>query len=309
MGRLAILCPGQGSQHPAMFNLIRSLAQPPAAPDLAALENLLGRPLDALLADLHALYANRSAQPLVVAATLAVWEALRPALPPVDVVAGYSVGELSAYAVAGSLGADEAVALASRRAACMDAASAGSEAQGLLALSGLTPTDAGDALSAHGLHLAIENGADAFIVGGGASGLTAFAGWAAAAGAHVTPLPVGVASHTPLMQTAAEAFSGDLQESALRDPALPVLAGVSGDRVTSRAGAITALTRQMTQTVRWADCMDALAEAGVSVALELGPGVTLTRMLRERHPQIEVRSICNFRSVRGTIDWVARHAG
>ena len=69
--RLLLLCPGQGDQHPDMFKLARTN---PAANTLA----------DRLLSG-HAgddIYANRIAQPLIVAATLSMWEALRAHTPP-----------------------------------------------------------------------------------------------------------------------------------------------------------------------------------------------------------------------------------
>jgi [acyl-carrier-protein] S-malonyltransferase len=52
--------------------------------------------------------------------------------------------------------------------------------------------------------------------------------------------------------------------------------------------------------------MDACVERGVTVALELGPGAALSRMLRERHPQLQCRSLADFRSLAGALAWLRR---
>jgi len=303
MGRFAILCPGQGGQHAGMFEILGGLPH-----DRAQLSNLGGHPLDTALARIDILFANRSAQVLVVAATLAAWHALQTHVPQPALVAGYSVGELSAHAVAGTLSADQAMSLAVLRAAAMDACVGPGAPQGLLAVSGVRHDMLTAMLPSSGLWLAIENGPDAHIVGGHAAALDEFAIEAARAGARSTRLQVAVASHTPLMAEAAEQFRVALQDAALSAPGAAVLAGISGARVTSAAAAVASLSGQIMQTIRWMDCMDALAEAGIDVALELGPGAALSRMLRERHPHIEVRSVSDFRSIRGVAAWVGRHA-
>jgi [acyl-carrier-protein] S-malonyltransferase len=53
--------------------------------------------------------------------------------------------------------------------------------------------------------------------------------------------------------------------------------------------------------------MDATAEAGMTVALELGPGAALARMLQARHPQIACRSVADFRTLDGIVAWLGRH--
>ena len=118
--RLLLLCPGQGGQHGAMFDLARTDAGAAAMLDAAGLSAV----------DLETMFDNRVAQPAIVGATLAMWEALRRRLPAPSLVAGYSVGELSAYGVAGALDPLDAVRLAATRAGLMDAAIAAPQALG-----------------------------------------------------------------------------------------------------------------------------------------------------------------------------------
>lgn len=319
-GRLAILCPGQGAQHAGMFDLARADARVSRLLDVWLdgwlVDAGLNMPLDAILQDRELLYSNRIAQPLIVAAALAMWEALRDMMPPPVLAAGYSIGELAAYGVAASLTPPEAIRLARMRATLMDecagqgpAASPRQPRQSMIAVSGLSVRLAGELLRPQGFHVAIDTGEDSAIAGGPSGARAAAEDSILRAGGRVTVLPVEVASHTPLMQAAVAPLEDLLRNSAFADPAFPVLSGIGAEPVHCAGRAITALARQVAQTIRWKDCMDACAEAGITVALELGPGAALSRMLQARHPGIECRSVADFRTLDGIGKWLARRLG
>ncbi len=308
--RLAILCPGQGAQHAAMFDLLNE--DPEGAQFLAQcdLAGLLQAPLQQVLADPAQLYANRNAQPLIVAAQLAAWQALREPLATLAgapaVVAGYSVGELSAQAIAGVIPAPATVALAAQRAAYMTQAASAQPAQGLMAVGGIALVSVQSTLKRHGAHVAIITGDDTLIAGGSDTALQAAAVELAAMGARSSALPVGLASHTPLMQAAVAPLAAKLAAMVRHDPKSTLLAGVTGQAVADARQAQDLLLRQLTEPIQWAACMDACVERGVTVALELGPGAALSRMLRERHPQLQCRSLADFRSLAGALAWLQR---
>lgn len=302
-GRLAILCPGQGAQHPAMFDLARTDPATSRLLDGWLDDSSIGELLRAALDNEHA-FANRVAQPSIVAATLAMWTALgdlRPAL-----VAGYSIGELSAYGVAGALDPTALVRLAIERARLMDACVAEGPGQGMVALSGMPGGSSAALLRRHGFHPAIVTGDDALVAGGPAGQREALAAAATAAGGKATVLPVAVASHTPLLQGAVAPFAALLGAQHWQAPACPVVSGISAEPVHDAAKALAELPRQIAEPIRWKECMDALPEAGVTVALELGPGAALSRMLQARHPQIACRSVAEFRSLDGIHAWLGR---
>jgi [acyl-carrier-protein] S-malonyltransferase len=294
--RLLILCPGQGGQHAAMYDLARLDPRGAALIDACA-----------PAPDPATLFANQTAQPAIVAASLATWEALRPRLPAPALVAGYSIGELAAHGVADALAAPDAVALAALRAAIMDrAAAAGPD--GALAAIGALPLGQVRAIAqAAGWHIAIVNGEDACVAGGPGSAYAAFAGACEAAGGRVQRLPVALASHTPLIGAAVQAYAEALRAAPFHGWRCPVLSGISGARVTSREAAIEHLSLQLAQTIEWRACMDAAVEGGITVALELGPGAALARMFQARHPQVACRSAADFRSLDGVVSWVERH--
>lgn len=290
-----------------MFDLARTDPQASALLDNCLSVARLGIPLQEILADNDLLFSNRMAQPLIVAAAMATWEAIRHDVPAPALVAGYSIGEVAAYGVAGALAAVDTVALAVSRARLMDGCMKTMPEQALVAISGLSYRAAAPVLQQCGFHLAIATGEDTFIAGGSARLLVELQRLIPGSGGHLTVLPVAVASHTPCMAPAVAPFAEALGRHRLADPAIPVLSGISAEQVFRADKAISHLSRQIAEPIRWADCMDACAEAGVTVALELGPGAALSRMLHARHPQIECRAVAEFRSIGGVKTWLTRH--
>jgi [acyl-carrier-protein] S-malonyltransferase len=305
--RLALLCPGQGGQHPAMFDLARADQRAGQQLDQWLADARLGEALNTILSNDALLFSNRLAQPLIAAATLAMWEALRSDVAAPALIAGYSIGELSAYGVAGALSAGDTVILAATRARMMDACLKNGPPQLLIAISGQSAAAIGEITRRYDFHVAIENGEDSFIAGGPAALLTKVQGSLTALGAHVTVLPVEVASHTPFMRPAVAPFADALRHRRFIDPSIAVLSGTSAEMIHASETAILHLSRQIAEKIVWHACMDACAEAGMTVALELGPGAALSRMLRARHPRIECRSVADFRSLDGIKKWLARY--
>lgn len=290
-----------------MFALARTDQQISMLLDQWLTDAQLGAPLDAILSDDSLLFSNLMAQPLIVAATLATWEALKNDVFAPALVAGYSVGELAAYGVAGALAATDVVALAASRARLMDGCMKTVPSQALIAVSGLAAQSARALLQSYDFYIAIETDEDSFIAGGPAGRLSEVQDRIATSGGHITVLPVEVASHTPFMRPAVAPFAEELRRRRFIDPRVPVLSGISAEMIYQPEKALSHLSRQIAETIMWKDCMDACAEAGITVALELGPGAALSRMLHARHPQIECRSVADFRSLDGIKKWLARH--
>ncbi len=293
--RLLLLCPGQGGQHSGMFDLARQHARANALLEACGYG-------DATRADM---FSNQVAQPSIVAATLAMWEAIKDELPAPALIAGYSVGELSAYGVAGALAFSHAVALAVERASAMDAATSTTPPQGIAAIGGLPLATLKELATAAQCHVAIITGEESCIVGGLRQQLATLAHSVPATGGRIDMLPVAVASHTPLMAPAVAPFAAALQAAPFAALSCPVLSGISARRIDGRALAVDHLSRQLCAPIAWSECMEAAAEAGITVALELGPGAALTRMLAARHPTIACRSVSDFRSMQGIGNWVA----
>jgi [acyl-carrier-protein] S-malonyltransferase len=290
-----LLCPGQGAQDPAMFDMAR---QDPGASAF----------IDATAVDAKApdIFANQVAQPLIVAATLAMWQALAPRVAAPVLAAGYSIGELAAHAVAGALDHTAAVSLARERARLMDQAALAQPGQAMASAGGLPLVRMRQLAEQHGLHVAIVTGEDTCIVAGDGAGIAALEDALLAIGGRYQRLPVAVASHTPLMATAVEPFAARLASASHGPYAFPVLSGIDASRVQDKQRCVEHLSRQLVEPIMWSACMDAAVEAGVTVALELGPGAGLSRMLRGLHPGIACRSVSEFRTLDGIVSWLER---
>ncbi len=306
MTRLALLCSGQGFQHPAMFALTDERA---AGAIFAAAEAVQGRDVReiAASADRAAMHDNATAQVMACTQALAAADVLRDAIDEDVVIAGYSVGELAAWGVAGVFDAETLLRLAEARAAAMDAAADGTPG-GLAAVRGL-PRGRLDALCReHGSHVAIVNGTDQIVIGGVRDALGATLEAARAAGAgKVTALAVGVASHTPLLAGAIVPFREALRRAEAHT--LPadrrLLSGIDGATVFDLSAGLDKLARQVAQTVEWQACMEACRAAGVTRALELGPGGALAHLMAESLGARNSRALDDFRSLDGIRRWLS----
>ena len=303
---LAILCSGQGAQHPAMLDMI---ANHPAASEIIRMgEAELGFKLREVVAQRDKIFLNSIAQPLICLTQLAFWTALRRNTAKPAAFCGYSVGELGAYACAGAFDAGELARIAAARAALMDKAAAATHG-GMLALQGLRRDEVDRQCKDHRAWVAIAIGEEEFVIGGEDAALEKLSPALTEKGARLTRLKVGLASHTPLLSVAVQPFRELLDASSMTSPATPVVAGIDAAWVVRRETAIEKLAQQLDRTIAWASCLDMLYERGCRVFLELGPGRALARMTQARFGEGDVmaRAIDDFRSLDGVSAWLAKH--
>ncbi len=304
--RLAIVCSGQAGQRREMLDGI--LGSPDVEELCGAAGELLG--LDPAswwrrLGD-EAIFANENAQFAIAIYQIAVWQRIRTAIPEPVMIAGYSLGELLAYHVAGALDARETLRLVQERSRGMNAASSGISTLGgcMLLRRGKTSAVAEQSLARSALDVAIIRSPGEVVLAGPADEIDRFLAGGEPSDPNLIRLQVATPSHSHYLAQAARQFQTVLEESALKAPSIPVLAGISGLRVRTRAEAVETLSRQIDTTIRWDRCMDALKEAGVTTVIELGPGSDLAKLIESRHPQISARSIDDFRDWRAVSVWL-----
>jgi [acyl-carrier-protein] S-malonyltransferase len=306
--RLAILCSGQGGQHPGMFALTG--ACPAAQALFAQATALLGHDPRSWVNEVEVavLHVNRAAQLLCVLQALCAAVALEEALPRERCIAGYSVGEMAAWSLAGLFAPRDALALTAARAEAMDAARHG--AQGMLFIRGLERPVIDDLLADQDAAVAIVNPGSAFVIAGSQGALQSIAAAARRQGAaRVVPVGVEVASHSPLMHAASLAFRArlaDVPVTAVPLPGTRLVSGIDGAVVLNGPAAVGKLASQLSQTVQWAACLDACVEAGTDTFLELGPGRALAEMAANAYPGVAARSVDEFKSLEGVRAWLAR---
>jgi [acyl-carrier-protein] S-malonyltransferase len=295
---LGLLFPGQGTQHAGMLPWLGHGCEP-----LVWLAQRLGPDWRDRLADPNWSSRNTTAQCLLTALSLAAWQQLGPLLPAPVAVAGYSVGELAAFSVAGVFDAAAALELATQRARIMDQCVAGHDT-GLLSVSGARTGLIELACSRHGLAVAIRIGPDRAVLGGLTAALQAAQDELQVVGATCSRLNVAIASHTPWLAAGVPALADVLAGLPFKAPQLALVCNYSGATLRRGAELRHALAAQIAQTVCWDQCMDTLAERRVSCVLEVGPGTTLSRMWQMRDPQIPVRSIDEFSHPLAVACWV-----
>jgi [acyl-carrier-protein] S-malonyltransferase len=250
------------------------------------------------------IYRNDRAQPLVCAAILSRWQMVAPDLPKPSLVLGYSVGEVAAHAIAGSFTTEACLRLATRRAAVMDQASP--EDAGLMAVLGMNETQVRALCEDSGAEVSIVNAATHYVLGGTSATLDAAASVARSLGARTVRLKVGSPAHTSALSPAAAAFEHELSGAAITAPRLPILAGIDGRLVRNALDVKQSLAAQISQTVNWRRCMAHAVEMGISTFLELGPGNALSSIVHESFPNVQARSLDDFRTMSGAIATVRR---
>ncbi|MHA3020957.1 ACP S-malonyltransferase [Mycobacterium sp. BMJ-28] len=272
---LAMLAPGQGSQTPGM--LTPWLELPGADERVATWSKISGLDLARLgtTAGAEEITDTAVTQPLVVAATLLAHEELtRRGLIDDDlVVAGHSVGEIAAYAIAGVISADDAVALAATRGAEMAKACA-LEPTGMAAVLGGDEAAVLEALARFDLVPANRNAAGQIVAAGAIAALEKLAEDPPAK-ARVRVLATAGAFHTHYMAPAAEGYAAAAVKVAAAEPTATLLSNADGQPVADAADAMAKLVAQMTRPVRWDLCNETLRGLQVKAIVEFPPAGTL----------------------------------
>ncbi|GAA5058024.1 ACP S-malonyltransferase [Nocardia callitridis] len=271
---IALLAPGQGSQKPGM--LAPWLDLPGAAERLSLWSKASGLDLARLgtTATADEITDTAVTQPLVVAAALlAAAEINDEAIDSDIVVAGHSVGELAAAAVAGVISADEAVMLAAIRGAEMAKACA-LEPTGMSAVLGGDEAAVLERLAELDLIPANRNAVGQIVAAGRLESLAALADNPPEK-ARVRALPVAGAFHTAFMAPAQDAVTEAIAQIVPSEPTRTLLSNFDGKPVASGADAVAKLAAQVTRPVRWDLCTETMRAAEVSMVAELPPAGTL----------------------------------
>jgi [acyl-carrier-protein] S-malonyltransferase len=220
------------------------------------------------------------AQPLIVAAGLVVAEALLDV--PLEslqvVVAGHSVGEITAAALTGTLSSQDAMAFVRVRANTMADAAAATPT-GMAAVVGGDPEEVLAAIAAAGLAPANMNSKGQTVAAGTMEQIAALVA-APPAKARVIPLQVAGAFHTHHMAPAVSALEALAPSLSPHAPKVPLLSNYDGAVVPSGKAALESLIAQVSRPVSWDLCMETMSAMGVTGLIELTPAGTLTGLAK-----------------------------
>jgi malonyl CoA-acyl carrier protein transacylase len=271
---VALLFPGQGSQTADMRESVERWR-----PDLLELacaevsEDLFERAGD----------GTRWAQPAIFCAALAGYEQLKDRYEA-DLMAGHSLGEITALVAAGALAAPDGLRLVAARGRLMEEAAGG----GMLAVrvrGDRAPIE--EVVTETGLAIANDNAPDQLVLSGALGALDRAEELLRDRKVRAKRLPVGGAFHSPLMEPAVEPFRELVDRIDFREPRVPVLSCVTAAPF---ADPRDQLVLALTSPVRWTEVMSVLRELGATRYVETGPGRVLTNLVRKSLDDVEAEA-------------------
>jgi len=280
---LAYIFPGQGSQYVGMGMDLCERHE--AARDLfERADALLGVPLSRICFEGPGdeLKQTRNTQPAIFLHSMAAAALLNRR--GVTMAAGHSLGEYSALVFAGAMSFEDGLSLVRLRGEAMQRA--GEEKKGTMAaVVGLAPAVVEvlcvEATAAGVVQCANFNSPGQIVISGSVEGVHKAMELAKAKGAKlVKELVVSGAFHSPLMQSAREGLQKALSATKIQDAQIPVYANVSAKPVQKAEEIRTLLAAQLTSAVRWEESVAAMAAAGASTFVEIGPGKVLQGLVK-----------------------------
>lgn len=307
---LAILCSGQAGQHRDMLDEL--LLTPECESIREAASDVLGKDIERWWNSLDdkSIFLNSNAQFGIAFYQMATFVRISSLLPEIKLVAGYSLGELISYFVAGGLSATETFKLVRERARLMDeSAGGGRDDEGCMALwrgrvSPATLAARDCAIKENHLDVAIKRKDGEIVLAGSGDAISRFVANLQVMNPNLIRLPVTIPAHSHYLASASDSFRDILYASSISLPRIAVLSTVEAMPVRSRDEVVTALSRQISTTIRWNECMDAIAESGIDKVIELGPGNDLARLIGSEHQSISAHAVSDFGNFRAMAEWL-----
>ena len=232
--------------------------------------------------DAEALKQTKVTQPAIFLHSVILAKVMGSDFAP-DMVAGHSLGELSALTASGALNFADGLALVSKRALAMQAACE-LQPSTMAAVLGLEDAvvekiceeTAGIVVAAN------YNCPGQLVISGEVPAVEAACESLKEAGARrALMLPVGGAFHSPLMEPAREELAKAIEGTAFSAPICPIYQNVTAAAVTDPEAIKANLIKQLTASVRWTQSMQQMIADGAETFIEVGPGNVLQGLIKK----------------------------
>ena len=295
MGGVSFLFSGQGDQFPGMGqNLYETYPAAREAFDLC--ESLRPGTLEQCFrGTAEELKETRNTQPCLFAMELAAAAVLEEKGIVPEAAAGFSLGEVTAAAFTGIVDRETGFRLVCKRGALMQEAAEQFDTS-MAAVVKLTPETVQELCSRYSQVYPVNfNCPGQITVSGLAEQMTAFAADVKAAGGRAIPLKVGGAFHSPFMAQAAQAFADELANAAMSKGRMPLYSNVTARPYEEDPR--TLLAKQIASPVLWERIIRNMADAGMDTFIEIGPGKTLTNMVKKILPQAKTYCVAEMETL------------
>lgn len=292
MGKLAFLFSGQGDQYPGMG---KALAEKyPAAEAIFQMCDGIrpGTSAQCFTGTEEELKETKNTQPCLFAMELAAAEALLEKGIRPDAVGGFSLGEVAAAAAAGIFDKETGFRLVCKRGELMQREAEKFDTS-MAAVVKLTPERVEELCAGYAQVYPVNfNCPGQITVSGLASQMTEFAADVKAAGGRALPLKVKGAFHSPFMKEAAADFAGELAKAEFHEGTVTLYSNVTARPYEGDPAEL--LSRQIVSPVQWEKIIRAMIAQGVDTFIEIGPGRTLTNMVKKIDAEVKAVTYAEY---------------
>ena len=292
MGGIAFVFSGQGDQYPGMGKELYDTCG--AAADVFDMCEALrpGTVRQCFEGTADELKETKNTQPCLFAMEMAAAEVLMGKGIMPDAVAGFSLGEVAAATAAGIFDRETGFRLVCKRGQLMQT-EAEKHDTAMAAVIRLTGQQVCELTAKYDrLYPVNFNCPGNITVSGLAEQMSAFSAEVKAAGGRVLPLKVKGAFHSPFMAGAAAAFGAELEQLKLSKPELALYSNVTARPYDADPAWL--LAKQIESPVRWEALIRNMITSGMDTFIEIGPGKTLTNMIRKIDPTVKAYTFAQY---------------
>ena len=246
-------------------------------------------------------------QPAVVATSIACLKAAQEAsnngLPTPIFVAGHDVGTYTALIAADAISLFDAIRLIRERGRLMNEAGQRT-AGGMVSMSDLDIETFKNVCASAGAEIAYIDAPDQITISGTQESLTKARRLAQIKGARrIIPLRVSGPFNSTLIEPALERMRNAIAEFTFNKPSVPIVANVTGQPLTDLEAIKEELVSQIVRPVQWQQAVENMIARGVTTFFEMGPGETLTKLIKRISPGAQVFNISSAQTISEISRW------
>lgn len=252
------------------------------------------------------IFLNTIAQPFIFSLQYHRYQSLMQHIQTPLLLAGYSLGEVSAWCCSMQISFEQGLDIVSNRADIMEESI--DDNSGLLSVQGLNHNQINTLTQSTHTYLSIKLSEIQYIIAGSNNNLNKAQTTATQMGAkNIKILNVSIPSHSELMGGASDEYLSYLQRQSLPKMTIPIISATNATKYDTTQTAQNILAHQINHALNWDVCMQSIGEHQPDIILEIGPGNALAKMINTVMPNVPCRSYDDFASEDGVITWLNRY--